>query len=240
MATIVVVEDEWAIRTGLVELLEGQGHRVVAAATGPDGLACATAPGARPDLVLLDVMLPGLNGFEVLKGIRSQAPGLPVIMVTAKGQEADRVAGFALEADDYVVKPFSPLELLGRIQAVLRRSQPAQPQPAEPTSLHIGIATVHFDRMELERDGQIQNVPVRALELLRCLWRHRGTVVSRDLLMDEVWGREAVRNTRTIDNYIVKLRQWIEPDPLVPATLHTVHGAGYRLDAPGAGSTAAD
>ena len=230
MATIVVVEDETAIRNGLVELLEGQGHRVVAAATGPDGLACATAPGARPDLVLLDIMLPGMNGFEVLKGIRQASPLLPVILVTAKGQESDRVAGFALEADDYVVKPFSPLELLGRVQAVLRRTMGSPPSSPPPESLTIGMARISFDRMELEREGKVQAVPARAIELLRCLWRHRGTVVSRDVLMDEVWGRDAVRNSRTIDNYIVRLRQWIEPDPLQPRHLHTVHGSGYRLD----------
>lgn len=237
MATIVVVEDEWAIRQGLIELLEGQGHRVVAATTGPEGLSCATAPGAPPDLVLLDVMLPGMNGFEVLRGIRARLPGLPVIMVTAKGQEADRVAGFTYEADDYVVKPFSPLELLGRIQAVLRRTQGPLPTVPLQGPFRLGSALIDFDRMELQRDGQRQPVPARALELLKCLWRHRGSVVSRELLMDEVWGREAVRNTRTIDNYVVKLRQWIEPEPLSPLYLHTVHGLGYRLDVPDTGDT---
>lgn len=229
MAKILVVEDEAAIRRGLVEVLESRGHQVDTAVTGPEGLSKATNREARPDLVLLDVMLPGMTGFDVLRRIRDVAPGLPVIILTAKGQEIDRVRGFELGVDDYVVKPFSVLELLGRVGAVLRRANGAA--AAEPEMVvNIGLATVDFDRMVLTREGQTRELAAKGFELLRCLLRHKGKVVSRDTIMDEVWGADAVLNTRTIDNYVVKLRQLVEPDPNNPRHLHTVHGAGYRLD----------
>ncbi len=229
MAKILVVEDEAAIRRGLIEVLEAKGHEVDTAATGTDGLTKATDRDRLPDLVLLDVMLPGMGGFDVLRRIRDVAPGLPVIMLTAKGQEVDRVRGFELGVDDYVVKPFSVMELLGRVGAVLRRSN--GPAAVEPDLVvEIGLATVDFDRMILSRDGSQRELAAKGFDLLRCLLRHKGKVVSRDTIMDEVWGQDAVLNTRTIDNYVVKLRQLVEPDPNNPEHLHTVHGAGYRLD----------
>ncbi len=228
MAQILVVEDEAAIRRGLVEVLEAKGHRVQAAVTGPEGLHLALAP-SRPDLVLLDVMLPEMSGFDVLRAIRAKAPALPVIIVTAKGQEVDKVMGFELGVDDYVTKPFSVLELLGRVGAVLRR---ASGLPGDDPSgvLTIGMAIVDFDRLILSRDGVARELATKGFDLLRCLLRHKGKVVSRDAIMDEVWGQDSMLNTRTIDNYIVKLRQLIEPDPNNPCHLHTVHGAGYRLE----------
>ncbi|MBM3269463.1 MAG: response regulator transcription factor [Candidatus Sericytochromatia bacterium] len=229
MAKILVVEDEAAIRRGLVEVLEAKGHEVDTAATGTDGLAKATDRERVPDLVLLDVMLPGMGGFDVLRRIRDVAPGLPIIMLTAKGQEVDRVRGFELGVDDYVVKPFSVMELLGRVAAVLRRSNgPAAIEPELVVA--IGLATVDFDRMTLVREGASRELAAKGFDLLRCLLRHKGKVVSRDTIMDEVWGQDSVLNTRTIDNYVVKIRQLVEPDPNNPRHLHTVHGAGYRLD----------
>ena len=229
MATILVVEDEAAIRRGLIEVLEAKGHQVDTASSGPEGLTKATNREGLPDLVLLDVMLPGMTGFDVLRRIRDVAPALPVIMLTAKGQEVDRVRGFELGVDDYVVKPFSVMELLGRVGAVLRRSN--GPAAIEPDLVvEIGLATVDFERMILTRDEKSRDLAAKGFELLRCLLRHKGKVVSRDTIMDEVWGADAILNTRTIDNYIVKLRQLVEPDPNNPKHLHTVHGAGYRLD----------
>lgn len=229
MGRILVVEDEAAIRRGLVEVLESKGHHVDTAISGPEGLSKATNRDAMPDLVLLDIMLPGMTGFDVLRRIRDVAPALPVIILTAKGQELDRVRGFELGVDDYVVKPFSILELLGRVGAVLRRTNGAT--AAEPELVvSIGLATVDFDRMVLTRDGRERDLAAKGFDLLRCLMRHKGRVVSRDTIMDEVWGADAVLNTRTIDNYVVKLRQLVEPDPNNPKHLHTVHGAGYRLD----------
>ena len=228
MAHILVIEDEAAIRRGLTEVLEAKGHRVQAAASGIEGLELALA-GRAPDLVLLDIMLPGLGGFEVLRGIRASTPGLPVIMITAKGQEADKVLGFELGVDDYVTKPFSVLELLGRVGAVLRRASGSLGD--EPAGIvMIGAAVVDFDRMILARDGETRELGIKGFDLLRCLIRHKGKVVSRDAIMDAVWGQDSLLNTRTIDNYIVKLRQLLEPDPNNPRHLHTVHGAGYRLD----------
>lgn len=228
MAYILVVEDEVAIRRGLAEVLEAKGHRVQTAASGSEGLALALAP-HKPDLVLLDVMMPGMSGFDVLRSIRAQSPALPVIMVTAKGQEVDKVMGFELGVDDYVTKPFSVLELLGRVGAVLRRASGLPPD--DPTGvLNIGMAIVDFDRLILSRDGVSRELATKGFDLLKCLVRHKGKVVSRDAIMDEVWGQDSMLNTRTIDNYIVKLRQVIEPDPNNPCHLHTVHGAGYRLE----------
>ncbi|MBU6429688.1 MAG: response regulator transcription factor [Cyanobacteria bacterium REEB65] len=229
MAFILVVEDEAAIRRGLTEVLEAKGHQVATAGNGIDGLQQATRSDRRPDLVLLDVMLPGMGGFEVLRAIRSQAPTLPVIMLTAKSQEVDKVQGFDLGVDDYVTKPFSVLELLGRVSAVLRRTRGA-PADDPVGVLAIGAAIVDFDRMLLCRDGLNRELAAKGFDLLKCLVRHKGGVVNRDIIMDEVWGQDSLLNTRTIDNYIVKLRQLLEPDPLNPRHLHTVHGAGYRLE----------
>ncbi|MBI6545953.1 MAG: response regulator transcription factor [Cyanobacteria bacterium NC_groundwater_1444_Ag_S-0.65um_54_12] len=226
---ILVIEDEAAIRRGLVEVLEAKGYRVVAVSSGLEGLSLAIDPMEPPQLVLLDLMLPGISGAEILQEIRRCAPQLPVIIITAKGQERDKVLGFELGADDYVTKPFSILELLGRVSAVLRRTNGVLDRAVSVGLVIIGLATVDFDQMVLLRDGIARELSVKGFELLHCLLRHRGKVVSRDTLMDEVWGQEAILNSRTIDNYIVKLRQLIEPDPNDPHYLHTVHGAGYRL-----------
>jgi len=203
---ILIVEDEAPVRAGLVDLLQAKGFEVLAAETGPEGLAKARA--ARPDLVLLDVMLPGTRGYDV-------------------GAELDKVLGFELGADDYVTKPFSILELMGRIQAVLRRTAP--PAPRELAPLTLGVVTVDFQRLELRRAGKRVELPTRALEVLEALARANGRIMSRDALLDAVWGRDQVVNPRTVDNLVVKLRQAIEVDPDRPHHLLTVHGRGYRF-----------
>jgi DNA-binding response OmpR family regulator len=223
-ARILVVEDEIDVRQGLEDLLRAKGYEVLTAATGPEGLTKAAS--ARPDLVVLDVMLPGLSGFDVLRTLRAEGHLVPVLMLTAKGAEMDRVLGFELGVDDYVTKPFSILELLGRVQALLRRARPAAPTSAP---LAFGDLEVDFDRLELRRAGQRLEVPERAVEVLGVLARADGRVVSRDQLLDEVWGRDQVVNTRTIDNLVVKLRQAIEHNPDAPRHLLTVHGRGYRF-----------
>jgi DNA-binding response OmpR family regulator len=225
-ARILIVEDEVPVRTGLVDLLQAKGYQVIEAATGPEALI--KAEGANPDLILLDVMIPGLSGFDVLKTLRARGLETPVVMLTAKGTEVDRVLGFELGVDDYVVKPFSILELMGRIQAVLRRSTSA-PQPATAS---IGTLEVDFEGMEVRRGSDRLDLPPRAIELLRALLRAEGRVVSRDRLIDEVWGAGQVVNMRTVDNLIVKLRAAIEPNPDRPVHLFTVHGRGYRLVLP--------
>lgn len=227
-ARILVVEDEAPVLQGLSDLLRAKGYAVLTAMTGPEGLLKATD--ASPDLVLLDVMLPGMSGFEVLRTLRGRGSRVPVVMLTAKGAEVDKVLGFELGVDDYVTKPFSILELLGRIGAVLRRASEARPVEREPRC--IGRAEVDFAREEVRRDGEVVSLPPRAIEVLHVLARAEGRNVSRDQLIDEVWGKDQWVNPRTIDNLVVKLRQAIEADPGEPEVLLTVHGKGYRLKCP--------
>ncbi len=229
-ARVLVVEDEAPMRRGVVILLQAKGYEVLEAATGPEAIVKARA--ARPDLVVLDVMLPGQSGFEVLQALRATGVATPVIMLTAKGTESDKVLGFTLGVDDYVTKPFSALELLGRIEAVLRRCRPAVAQ--EPGRLRVGAADVDFGRLEVRRAGRLVDLPVRALDVLFVLARAEGRVVARGDLLDEVWGGDEV-NPRTLDNLVVKLRQAIEPDVDRPAHLLTVRGRGYRLAIGGEG-----
>ena len=222
---VLVAEDEAPMRRGIVILLQAKGFEVLEAATGPE--AYLKASQGRPDLVVLDVMLPGQTGFEVLQALRAAGHATPVIMLTARGTETDKVMGFALGVDDYVTKPFSTLELLGRIEAVLRRCKPA---PVAPAPLHVGLAEIDFARLTLRRAGEPYDVPARALDVLAVLARAAGRVVPRDALVDEVWGAEDGVSPRSLDNVMVKLRQAIEPEPDKPRHLVTVRGRGYRLD----------
>ncbi len=226
-ARILVVEDEAPVRRGLVDLLAAQGHVVLAAETGPEGLVKARE--GRPDLVILDVMLPGQDGFSVLRELRAAGFDVPVLMLTARGAELDKVTGFALGVDDYVTKPFSMLELLGRVAALLRRGGGKLAPAAGPAALTLGEVAIDLRRLEARRDGRTLELPARAIELLAALARADGAPVSRDQLLDEVWGADHAANPRTVDNLVVRLRQAIEPDPAAPVHLVTVHGKGYRL-----------
>jgi DNA-binding response OmpR family regulator len=222
---ILVVEDEALMLQGLRHLLTSKGYEVIEAVTGPEALIKASA--ARPDLLLLDVMLPGLSGFDVLKALRGEGHRIPVIMLTSRGAEMDKVLGFQLGVDDYVTKPFSVLELLGRVEAVLRRATPAAP-PA-PNALALGEVEVDFQRLQLRRAGQAVDLPERALELLRVLVEADGQIVTRDGLIDRVWGVDQAIGGRRVDNLVVKLRQALEADPAEPRHILTVHGRGYRF-----------
>jgi DNA-binding response OmpR family regulator len=218
-ARILVVEDEAAMRRGLSLLLGSRGFTVLEAETGPEALVKARQ--AAPDLILLDVMLPGLNGFDVLQTLRSEGLETPVILLTAKGAELDRVMGFSLGVDDYVTKPFSSLELVGRIEAVLRRCRTAP--RALPPVLALGACEVDFGRMLVLRDGQAVKLPGRALAILAALAQAEGRVVTRDALCTDGC------SPRTVDNMVVKLRQVLEERPDEPRHLLTVHGQGFRL-----------
>lgn len=220
---ILVVEDEAAVRRGLVDLLTAQGHTVLEAETGPEGLVKARE--GRPDLVILDVMLPGLDGFGVLAAMRAQKIDTPVLMLTARGAELDKVTGFALGVDDYVTKPFSMLELLGRVGALLRRRAPRAPSG----SVHVGDVVVNLHQRTVTRAGTPVDVPPKAFALLAALAQANGAPVSRDALLDAVWGTGAMGHPRTVDNLVVKLRQALEADPANPLHLVTVHGEGYAL-----------
>lgn len=222
-ATILVIEDDPAMSAGLKDNLEVEGYRVLTAAGVQSGRALALQ--GQPDLIILDVMLPDGDGMSLCRDLRARGLRQPVIMLTARGEETDKLTGFEGGADDYVVKPFGLRELLARIHAQLRRHGMA--------GLHgpvaVGMAVADFRRHQLTRDGRLLDVSAKELELLRYLVIHRGRVVSRDTLLAEVWGHQREVATRTVDNFIVRLRKKIETDPAAPRYLITVHGSGYKL-----------
>ncbi len=222
---LLVIEDELPMRTALVETLKAEGYRVRAAADGVTGLELAcTEPF---DLILLDVMMPGLDGFAVCRELRQRGRDMPVLMLTAKGQIDDRVAGLDSGADDYLVKPFSLKELLARVRALLRRSEHGQ---AVPDLLELGAATIDFRRCVLTRAGRQHPLSEKEAGMLRLLVANAGEAVSREKFLDVVWGYHAYPGTRTIDNFITGLRAKLEADPAHPRHLLTVRGMGYRLD----------
>jgi DNA-binding response OmpR family regulator len=226
-ARLLYAEDEPSMAVGLLDVLRAKGYDVDAVADGDAALARAEAGGY--DLLLLDVMMPGASGFDVLRRRRAAGDGTPVILLTARGGEVDRVLGFELGVDDYVTKPFSVLELLGRIQAVLRRSAGAA--GPGPGLLRVGRAEVDLAAHRVRRDGVTTELPARAVALLAALARERGRVVSRDALIDAAWGPDAAVNQRTVNNLVMRLRQALEDEPEAPRHLATIHGVGYRLEA---------
>ncbi len=226
-----MVEDDTAIRRGLVDALRHGGYEPIACADGDDGLA--TALTAHLDLAILDVMLPKRDGFSILAEVRRVRPQLPVILVTARGAEADRVHGLTTGADDYVVKPFSSRELLARVDAVLRRSAE---RPCDVRRVTIAGRTVDFERREVGRaDGTHVQLSERESELLQYLARNPGRAISRAELLQRVWGLSSGDvHTRTIDMHVVKLREKLADAPEQPEILVTVRGKGYMLAAGGA------
>ncbi len=230
MSRILVIEDDSSIRLGLEDTLRAKGYEVLVAGRGDAGLELATSE--RPDLIILDIMLPDTDGFEVcrkLKAQRSTVSHVPVIMLSARGAELDRVRGLELGADDYVTKPFSLMELLARVAAVLRRSGAVQ--AADPETLAFGDVTIDFATQRATKGGKPVELPTRAFAIMKVFARHPGQVVSREQLLDEAWGYDKYPNTRTVDNHVVKLRKALEDEPDKPRYLVTVHGAGYRLTA---------
>jgi DNA-binding response OmpR family regulator len=230
MTRILVVEDDPSIRMGLEDTLTAKGYQVEVVGRGGEGAEKALS--GRYDLVVLDVMLPDIDGFEVCRRIRqSRGPTrrVPVIMLSARGAELDRVRGLELGADDYVTKPFSLMELLARVASVLRR---AQGESAEPVGLRFGDIDIDLVGQVALRAGKRIELPSRAFAILKVFARRPGEVVSRDVLLDEAWGYEDYPNTRTVDNHLVKLRRALEDEPDKPRFLVTIHGAGYKLDVP--------
>ena len=231
MTRILVVEDDPSIRMGLEDTLTAKGYEVDAVARGGEGADRVLS--GRYDLVVLDVMLPDLDGFEVCRRIRaSRGPArrVPVIMLSARGAELDRVRGLELGADDYVTKPFSLMELLARVASVLRRAGGGD--GADPVGLAFGDLAIDLAGQVARRAGKRVELPSRAFAILKVFARRPGEVVSRDVLLDEAWGYEDYPNTRTVDNHLVKLRRALEDEPDKPRWLVTVHGAGYKLDIP--------
>jgi two-component system response regulator RegX3 len=223
---ILVVEDEESFRDALSYMLRKEGFEVVLADTGPAALEEFDRHGA--DLVLLDLMLPGLPGTEVCRALRARS-NVPVIMLTAKDSEVDKVVGLELGADDYVTKPYSTRELLARIRAVLRRR--GEPEDLAPATVEAGPVRLDVDRHVVSVAGEEVSMPLKEFELLELLLRNAGRVLTRGQLIDRVWGSDYVGDTKTLDVHVKRLRAKVEPDPANPKYLMTVRGLGYKLEA---------
>lgn len=224
MPKILIVEDEPAMRIGLKDNLEFEGHIVEYAENGEEGLSKIKEN--KYDLVLLDVMLPKISGFDVCKTLRNEGDKTPIILLTAKGEEIDKVLGLELGADDYITKPFSLRELLARIKAVLRRSSKGN---IGDQFINIGRLSVNFSTYNAHEYEKSVDMSHKEFEVLKYLFENKNETVSRDDLLRNVWGQDVYTTTRTIDNFILKLRQKIENDPNHPKLIITVHGIGYKL-----------
>jgi DNA-binding response OmpR family regulator len=225
MTKILLVEDEPKMQQVVKDNLEMEGYEVDVAGDGKGGLQKLLDNSY--SLVLLDVMLPLLSGFDVCKKAREKGVSTPVIFLTAKGEEIDKVLGLELGADDYITKPFGLRELLARTKAVLRRAEGLSGGPAEKIAL--GGVEIDFKTYTASRAGTSLQMTPKEFELLKFLWQHRNQSVSRDQLLTNVWGYDEALSTRTIDNFILKLRQKIEADPAKPKHIITIHGLGYKL-----------
>jgi DNA-binding response OmpR family regulator len=224
MAKILVVEDEPAMLAGISDNLEFEGYTVDRASSGDDGLEKIMSDNF--DLVLLDVMLPVISGFDILKKSRANGIKTPVILLTAKGEELDKVRGLELGADDYITKPFSLRELLARIKAILRRTN-ATSASTTTSAVQIGRLSVTFEQMIATENGEDIKLSHKEFEILNYLYRHCNKVVTRDELLDNVWGMDYQPTSRTIDNFILRLRQKV--DSAESNHIHTIHGLGYKL-----------
>lgn len=212
---------------GLKDALEFEGFRVLAASDGKEGLEIARKDG--PDAIILDLMLPGMNGYTVCQEIRRWNTVVPILMLTARSQEIDKIRGLDVGADDYVTKPFSVNELIARIRALLRRASRAASQG--PEVIQIGDAQINLSTHTVESHGAKHELSFYEAEILRLLFERQGTPVSRDEIMQKIWGHEANATTRTIDNFVVKLRKKLEKSPDKPEHILTVYGYGYKLTA---------
>ena len=224
MTRILVVEDDPAILRGLDDNLTYESYQVITAADGEAGYRLVQEQ--KPDLIVLDLMLPKLSGYELCRKLRDEGITTPILMLTARGEEGDRVVGLDLGADDYVTKPFSVRELLARIRALLRRARPSRTLPDE---LCFDNIAVDFRRYEARKGNQTVDMTRKEFGVLRLLAARPGEVVTRDELLNEVWGYENYPTTRTIDNHIAMLRAKLEDEPAAPRHLQTVHGVGYKL-----------
>ncbi len=227
MTRVLVVEDEESISDPLSYLLRQEGFEVAVAATGPEGIAEFDRGGA--DIVLLDLMLPGLSGTEVCRALRAKS-SVPVIMLTARDSEIDKVVGLELGADDYITKPFSTRELIARVRAVLRRGSEAEDDGKGKATLEAGPVRMDVERHVVTVAGEQLALPLKEFELLEMLLRNAGRVLTRGQLIDRVWGADYVGDTKTLDVHVKRLRAKIEPDPGSPRHLVTVRGLGYKLE----------
>ena len=224
---ILIVEDEPAIRLAVADRLKSEGYEVVATVDAAEGLRSASEE--HFDLVILDVMLPGGSGFDVCRELRRRHVEAPVVMLTARSEVVDRVLGLKLGADDYLVKPFEMVELLARIEALLRRSTSTTAAATATDSYRFGDVTIDFRRAEVTKKGVPVELSAREFKLLKYFVEHRGAALSRDELLNEVWGYNAMPSTRTVDVHVAWLRQKVEDNPRHPQFILTVHGLGYKF-----------
>jgi two-component system alkaline phosphatase synthesis response regulator PhoP len=223
---VLIVEDEPGLVLTLTDRLRSEGFEVESASDGMSGYEKALSGGF--DLIVLDVMLPRKNGYDVCRDLRKQGVETPILMLTAKGETIDKVLGLKLGADDYLTKPFEVIELLARVEALLRRS-PAHTNGRSADAFRFGPVTIDFKRAEVMRDNKPIELSAMEFKLLQHLVENRGVVHSRDQLLDAVWGYDAMPSTRTVDVHIAWLRQKLEPNPKHPAFIQTVHGMGYKF-----------
>ena len=228
MTTVLAIEDDPAILRGLADNLRFEGYDVITATDGETGYRLQQE--RKPDLILLDLMLPRMSGFEFCRKLRGEGIQTPVLMLTARSEEPDRVLGLDLGADDYVTKPFSVRELMARVRALLRRSQPgADGNPVLPDDLRFGSTEIDFRSYEARRSGEPVDMTRKEFAILRFLASRAGEVVTRDDLLNEVWGYESYPSSRTVDNHVAGLRAKLERDASQPEHIKTVHGVGYKF-----------
>lgn len=226
MSRILIIEDDLAILRGLKDNLEYESYEVLTATDGEEGYCLIREK--KPDLIILDLMLPKMSGYELCRKVREEGLNTPILMLTARGEEVDRVLGLDLGADDYVTKPFSVPELLARIRAILRRMRQSKGGDL-PNELHFDDVSIDFKRFEARKASKTINMSRKEFGVLRLLAARIGEVVTRDELLDEVWGYDQYPTTRTVDNHVALLRSKLEKDPSNPRRLLTVYGVGYRL-----------
>jgi DNA-binding response OmpR family regulator len=224
MSRIIVIEDDLAILRGLRDNLEYESYEVYTATDGEQGYRLIQKH--HPHLIVLDLMMPRMSGYELCQKVRSEGIATPILMLTARSEEMDRVQGLDLGADDYVTKPFSVPELLARIRAILRR---VKPSTAFPDRLHFDDVSIDFKRFQAKKASQVMKLSRKEFGVLQLLAARVDQVVTRNELLDEVWGHESYPTTRTVDNHIASLRAKLEDDPSKPCHLITVHGVGYKL-----------
>jgi DNA-binding response OmpR family regulator len=225
-ARVLVIEDEPEMQVILTDNLQFEGYQVLSVDTGEAGLESALRD--KPDLILLDLMLPRMSGYEVCRKIRAGGCDVPIIVITARNTEMDRIAGLELGADDYVGKPFSVRELLARVRAQLRHGEALV---RKQSLLTFGDLTIDLKLRLVSRGSKPLDLSSREFDLLRYFIAHRGEIVTRDQLLTDVWGYQSLPTTRTVDNFVAKLRRKIEPDPAEPTFILTIHGSGYRFTA---------
>ena len=221
--TILIIEDDSLMRDGLRDNLEFEGYRVVCAVDGEKGLALADAE--TPDLILLDVMLPGVDGIDVCRQLRSRGKNVPIIMLSARGSEIDKVIGLEIGADDYLAKPFGVQELLARIKALFRRFEPKELEGP----YRFDQIEIDFSRHTVQRDNTIIELTAKEFELLKCFVHNAGVALTRESLLEKVWGMNSSTTTRTVDNHVLKLRKKLEEHPETPRYFMTIYGVGYKF-----------